>query len=342
MRQLNYSKAIQFLWYTLPVSIILTMVWLSKSPIFKLHSNELAPAITIDLLLTLPLVYFLIIRKTSVPKTTIVPVLVIGVVTATFILPKDQQGLLDFAKTWLLPFVEIFVVSYVIITVRKSIKAFKAHKTNTFDFYANIKVALRNIVPAKVVPFAAMEISAFYYAFINWRRPKLSSTEFSYHKESGTRAILIVLLFLIALETFVFHILLVRWSVIFAWILTGISIYSGFQILGILKSLNQRPIIINSNKVILKYGIIGDAEINLSNIENITPQKKEVTKESGIVSFSPLGDLEGHNVLITLKHPITIHGFYGIKKEAQTLALFVDQPSEFIATRKFRNRVIYL
>ena len=332
MGQINHNRILHFVWYSMPVIIIAVLVLLTKSSLFQTNASRLAPAIILDLLIILPLVYFLIIRKKSIPKTTVVLVLVIGVVTATFIIPEQHQGLLDAIKFWVLPFVELFVVTYVFFTIRKSIKAFKKNNTGQFDFFSNLKAALADIMPVKVIPFVAMEISAFYYGFIKWKKNALASNEYSYHKESGTKAILLVLLFLVAIETFVFHLLLIRWSPVIAWVLTGLSIYSAFQIIGILKSLIHRPIVITDSCIELKYGILADAELAIENIESISIQKEEVTKESGILSFSPLGDLEGHNVLITLKSKISISGFYGMKKEAEKIALFVDEPDVFIKT----------
>ncbi|MFK8044368.1 MAG: hypothetical protein AB8B72_02655 [Crocinitomicaceae bacterium] len=330
MNTVGQNRVIQVLLYLLPLFIIGVMIFLARSPIFEQNANQLAPAITLDLVLTLPLVYFLIIRKKSIPKTTIVPVLIVGVVTASFIIPNEHQGLLDSFKFWVLPFVELFVITYVFLTIRKSVKSFKKHNTGQFDFHHNLKIALGDILPARAIPFAAMEISAFYYGFIKWKKNELLENEFTYHKETGTKAILLVLLLLILVETFALHLLLIDWSPVFAWILTGLSIYSGFQIIGILKSLIHRPISVNNSKIELKYGLLANVDISFENIETIAHDKREVDKDSDIVSLSPLGTLEGHNIRIVLKSPIIIEGFYGMNKEAKEIALFIDNSEKFI------------
>ncbi len=333
MEQLGNRKILQFFWYSLPLAIILTMVWLVKSPLFESNANQLAPAVTIDLLLTLPLVYFLIIRKKSIPKTTTVLVLGIGVLIASLILPKHDQWLLNYAKIWLLPLVELLVITYVFFTIRKSVRAFKSSQNNatSFDFHTNLKEALSKIIPVKAIPFVAMEISVFYYGFIRWKKLTLNQLEFSYHRESGTKAALLILILIIGVETFAFHILLINSAQVLAWILTGLSIYSGFQIYGIYKSLNRRPIRIETDKIHLRYGIIAEAEIDMGNIKSIQPQKGEINKESGTISFSPFGNLEGHNVLFELERPIMVSGLYGVKRHTNYLALFVDNPKDFIS-----------
>ncbi|MFK8038154.1 MAG: hypothetical protein AB8B74_07690 [Crocinitomicaceae bacterium] len=330
MNQISQNRILQLLWYTLPITIIGSMVLISKSTLFEPNASKLAPAIILDLIFTLPLIYFFIIRKKSIPKTTIVPVFIIGIITASIIIPIQHQSLLDSVKFWILPFVELFVMLYLIFTIRKSVKAFKKQETENYDFHSNIKIALADIMPQKAISFVAMEVSAFYYSFIKWKSLNLAKNEYTYHRESGTRAILIVLLFLIGIETFVFHLLLESWSTIFAWVLTGLSIYSGFQILGILKSLSQRPVMIKNDKIVLRYGIIAEGEALIQDIKSISGFKGEIADKESIKSFSPLGDLEGHNVIIEFEAPFQYTGFYGFKKEATTLALFIDDPKSFI------------
>lgn len=340
MQQLSHQKHLKTLWYSLPVILILSIIWLTQSPIFDAHPNQLSFAVTIDLLITIPFIYFLIIRKKSIPKTTVVLAIGIGVLIASIILPKTHQAPLSFVKLWILPFVELFVVIYVIYSVRKSVKAFKKAKIGHYDFFTNLKNALGGIMPKKMVGFIAMEIGAFYYAFLSWKKHQFIANEYSYHKESGTRAVLLVSLFLIAIETVVFHILLQNWSLIFAWVLSILSVYSGFQILGILKSLSQRPITIQQHKINLRYGIIAEGEIPIQQIKSIREFKGEITdNQKDIQSFSPFGNLEGHNVLIELYEPFYYHAFYGFKKKGKNIAFFIDDPILFISEVKMQIEI---
>jgi hypothetical protein len=101
------------------------------------------------------------------------------------------------------------------------------------------------------------------------KKRELKENEFSYHKDSGTITLLIAIIFIVAIETLVLHILLTKWSSLVAWILTFLSIYSGIQIFGFLKSMFKRPISIENNKLFLRYGIMNETTIDLKNIDNI-------------------------------------------------------------------------
>lgn len=313
----------------MPLLIIGIMVLIAKSTIFKANPGILSTGITFDLLLTVPLVYFLLIRKTSIPKTTVVPILIIGIVICSLILPTENQHYLNLFKTWILPIVELSILSFVIFKVQNGIKRYKQNKTESFDFFTTLKSTCYEILPKALVIPVVTEIAVFYYGFINWRKRKLRENEFTYHKDSGTVTLLIAIIFIVAIETVTIHILLAKWNTTVAWILTCLSIYSGIQIFGFAKSMLKRPITIENNKLFLRYGIMNQTTIDLEDIDSIEISSKdiELNKETRKLSF--LGELEGHNMVIRLKEENTLIGLYGIKRKYKNLALHVDKKNEF-------------
>lgn len=305
------------------------MIFISKSIIFNANTSSLSTGITFDLLLTVPLVYFLLIRKTNIPKTTVVPFLILGIVICSKIIPTENQHYLNLFKTWILPIVELSILSFVIFTIRKAIKHYKQNKTESFDFFTTLKSTCYELLPKALVIPVVTEIAVFYYGFIYWRKRKLRENEFTYHKDSGTITLLIAIIFIVAIETVTIHILLAKWNTTVAWILTCLSIYSGIQIFGFVKSMLKRPISIENNKLFLRYGIMNQTIINLENIDSIEISSKdiELNKETRKLSF--LGELESHNLVIRLKEENTLIGLYGIKRKYKNLALHVDNKNEF-------------
>lgn len=305
------------------------MVLITKLPVFIINSSGLSTGITFDLLLTVPLVYFLLIRKTNIPKTTVVPFLIIGIVICSLILPTENQYYLNLFKTWVLPIVELSILSLAFFNVRKALKKYKENKTESIDFFTTLKKTCYEILPKIAVIPIVTEIAVFYYGFIHWKKRKLKDNEFTYHKDSGTVTLLIAIIFIVAIETATLHILLAKWNITIAWILTFLSIYSGIQIFGFVKSMFKRPISIENNKLFLRYGIMNETTIDLKSIDSIEISSKdiELNKETRKLSF--LGELESHNIVIRLKEENTLVGLYGIKRKYKNLALHVDKKNEF-------------
>ena len=82
--------------------------------------------------------------------------------------------------------------------------------------------------------------------------------------------------------------------------MTLLSIYSGIQLFGFLKSITQRPITIEKDKLNLRYGILSETVINIEDIEEIDLTTKAVEPDEATKKLSPFGDFENHNVVIKL------------------------------------------
>ena len=326
-KSINIQK--NLILFGIPLLIIALMVLVVKLPVFAANPNELSIGITVDLLLTAPLVYYLLIRKTKIPNTTVVPFLILGLVIGLLILPSENQYYLRLFKTWVLPIVEISILFYILYKVRGAIQTFKLKKLGSLDFYTTLKNTCSELLPkALVVPFVT-EISVIYYGFLYWKKRTIKENEFTYHKDSGTITLFIAIIFIIGIETLVLHHLLAKWSTVAAWILTILSIYSGIQFLGFLKSMIKRPISIENNTLFLRYGIMNETAICLSTINSVEISSKEIEFNDETRRLSILGELEGHNVIIRLKEENTLTGLYGTRRTYKNIALYVDKKVEF-------------
>ncbi|MEZ5013591.1 MAG: hypothetical protein R2794_04805 [Chitinophagales bacterium] len=256
--------------------------------------------------------------------------MLIGIFIGSYFLPKENQTYLDICKNWILPVCELSILIFVIFKIRKAIKNHKTLNSATPDFYDTLKRISRDILPEKLaLPFAT-EIAVFYYGFIVWKTREIKNNEFTYHKTSGTIALLIGFIMIIGMETLALHFLLARWSNVAAWILTALSVYTAIQVLGFAKSLSKRPVSINTGSLTLKYGILNEVDIPFADIEKIELSRKSLEKDKLTRTLSPLGALESHNVVIHLKKENALIGLYGIKKKFNILGLHIDKPKEFM------------
>lgn len=305
------------------------MVVLTTTKVFKENVELFSLGVSFDLLITIPLVYFILIRKTQIPKTTIVPLLVFALFIGKYIIPGEHHYYLDLFKRWGLPLIEISVLGFVVLKVHKAIGKFKLNKENDTDFYSILKKTCNDIFPKPFVIPVVTEIAVFYYGFLNWKKRPLRTNEFLYHKESGSVSLLAVLIFLIIIETIVLHILLAMWSNTVAWILSLLSAYSLFQIFGFMRSMSKRPVVIGQDKLYLRYGIMNEAVVKIEDIEAIEISSKDIKLNSETRKFSFLGSLESHNLILHLKKQNTLFGLYGRKSSFKTLLLHIDEKHKF-------------
>lgn len=318
----------QYAYLGIPLALLFTLIVLMQLPLFQ-GDDMLNLALTADLLVTVPVVYLLIIRKFAIPNTTIIPVMVVGLLLGTYFLPEGGQTYLQMFKTWGLPIIEISVLLFVALKVRKAIGRFKEEYSQIPDFFTAVKHTVQEILPQRLVIPLSTEIAVIYYGFFAWKSRNLKDHEFSYHKKSGTPATFGALIFMVGVETAALHLLLAEWNPLVAWLLTGLSIYSAIQLFGFGRSLSKRPIHIQNGKLHLRYGIMNEAIVDLAAISSVELSRKPLDKDEMVRKLSPLGDFESHNVVLTLNQSYTLTGLYGMQKEVQILGLHIDEPIAF-------------
>ncbi|MDT0552167.1 hypothetical protein [Urechidicola vernalis] len=314
-----------------PIFLIGLMMLITQSALFKSNTSALAIGVSTDLILVIPLIYYMLVRKTKIPNITVVPLLFLCIAIGSYIIPTEEQSLINIFKSWGLPLIEIFILFTVIKKIRKGILLFKTKKGTSPDFYNILKATCNELLPKGVSLVFVTEIAVFYYGFAKWTKRVLKQNEYSYHKKSGTISLLAGILLIIVIETIALHFLILKWSETAAWIVTFISIYTGLQIFGFMKSLSQRPYKIEKDALLLSYGIMNETRIEFNDIVVIDVTSKDLNENNLNRKLSFFGNLESHNVVLHLKSENTLISLYGIHRKFKTLAFFVDNPIEFEA-----------
>jgi len=323
---------LQHLKLVLPVLLLLFLIGLTKTSIFQNAPADLSIGILLDLLITIPVVYLLLIRKTKIPKFTTVYVFLVGILIASLIIPTAHQSLLTSIKYIAIPVIELGILSMLIYKIVALNKSFKNKKSNENDFYDNLLIACNETFPGRLGRVLATEVAVIYYLFASSKKQTTKETEYTYFQKSGIKSVVGVFLFLILVETFVVHILVQEWNVTIAWVLTGLGLYTIMQIVAILRSMNKRLISIDhQNKVVrLRYGFACQSSIPFEQIERIESTRKSLPKDKSYTSLSIFDLLDSHNLVIHLNETQTLHKIYGMQKNYKSIAVYIDDKDAFV------------
>lgn len=333
---LELSTNRKILVFGLPIVLLAFSIWLAKSS-YAVNYPELYAGITYDLILTIPLaVYFLSKRKVS--KFVVGLFVSIGIVTAYFVIPASEKFHFDLIRFVLLPAIEFIIIGSIVYVTYKTVKGAKKTSNQRIDYLITFQEsgvkAFKNQLFGKL--FGA-ELVMIHYAFFNWKSKPLSKNEFSYHHKNGSISLLIGVLMIIVVETIGVHFLLAKWSIIAAWVMTVLSIYTFIMLFAHLKAVLHRPHVFNSDDLELKLGLFGTAKIPYDKIESIQFANKiseELKADS--CQFTPLGDSESFNVIIHLKKPIDCEFMYGFKRKYKTIMTSVDDVEGF---KRYSNKI---
>jgi len=314
----------------IPAIIFLACFLITFTQRYESDQQLISNAIIGDLLITAPLAYLLLIRKTAVSKFTVIRVFVIGVLVAGLILNAHSNDLLQFVKTWISPLIEVGIIFLVLRKFYTASKAGKQAGNNKVDFLAHCRRVMFEVTGnATAGNIFSSEIAVFYYAFIGRKYKGIDyRSTFTAYKENGVILFLGTFLALFMIETIGVHFLLSMWNKVGAWIITGLSFYTCIQLFAHIRAIKARPTIINDHSLEVHNGLAGDAYIDISNIEKFEMTNKIPVGRKAI-KISLLKTLEGHNCVVYLKQPIEVTKIFGIKKTTDTVLLFVDRPKDF-------------
>ncbi len=311
-------------WLAVPALMTATIISIAVLVDYSTHQQVISQAITLDLVLTIPLVYWLIIRKTTIPNVTVVPVFIAGLLIAGTVLAPADQALLVQIRTWVLPVVEISVITFIVYRVIVFRRRYRSGQDQDRDVFSLLRRTASEFVPARLAYMLATELAVFYYLLLTWKKPVLSSGDFTSHKKSGTVPILAALVLMIVVEAAALHFLLAMWSPLAAWIFTGLSAYAALQVGGMARSLSRRFISVNQSEITLRSGILSEASVPLHLIKSFGPSTLPVDSISGGVNLSPLAGIEKANFVIHLTDCLEMSGLYGKKHTYSSIAFYVD------------------
>ncbi|WP_154402297.1 hypothetical protein [Mucilaginibacter endophyticus] len=308
-------------------TVILVVLVVTHAP--HRYGKPLDIGMTLDLVIVLPLVPLLFNKQTGGSKVLASVLFTAGIVAASWLVPAEGQGLLRQLKIWIVPVIEVLSIAFLVIRVKKALSAYKKAGDTSGDFYTELKRISFSIIPNRVSDIVSSELAAMYYLFFNHQKMVYDDRRFSYHKETGTIALFGVLIFMVAIETTAFHLLLSKWSPKIAWVLTLISIYAGLQLWGMARAFFKRPIEITGDSLILRYGLLSETTVPLKNIAVLEAAGPSAENRSELQPLSPLKKLDSFNLVLKLHEPGRLYFIYGKVKNYRELAFHVDNKTLF-------------
>jgi hypothetical protein len=297
------------------------------------HPDLLALGITLDLVVVVPaLVYFLLVRGRGWSPLVLIPSFFVSLAAAGRVLPADRHQFLQVFE-WLAAPIELVVVGLVVVKARQVARRMRAEgPADPGTLFERMREAAREVLGRNLLSDAlAFEIAICHCAFAGWRaRPVSSPATFTYHRKVAYGAMVAALLFVLVAETIGAHVLLQRWSPAAAWVLTALSLYSGFWLLGLYQAVRLRPIRVEEDGLLIRIGLKWRVWVPFADVAGaeilrggtVLPKRKELLR--AVV----LGEAR---YLLRLARPLTAEGPYGIRRQVEQIAFTVDEPQRFEA-----------
>ncbi|MFT6205750.1 MAG: hypothetical protein ACJAZY_002607 [Spirosomataceae bacterium] len=271
------------------------------------------------------------VRKVGVVKVSLAGVLILSIIAANFLLPEGSKTYLSYVEIFA-GIVELSVIALLVVNIRKVRKEYLSVSENSSDFVRNLRQSFSVVISSPLLlNVITSEAAMFRYGlffFEGKQEIDKESLVFTTWERSGFGSMMGVFLAVSIIETIALHLLLQSWSVVAAWVLTGISIYTAIFIVAYWSSVLKRPILFKNDVLHLRIGILWNAEIRKDTISSVS-RIRNFEKDSSTLNIGT-SVFEEPNVLIELNKETSIDGLYGFKKQINRVALYVDKPDALL------------
>ncbi len=262
-----------------------------------------------DVVVVVSLIYYwLLVRPGIRARGSLIAVSLLGLLHATYFFPDTNA-----IKLGLAGLCELGLIAFILMQVRGHPNA---------DAVEAIHSSLAGIVPSPVAHAIAVEISVLYYALFSWRaKPNIpaDAQAFTMHKQSGAAEMLNMLAIACLFEILPAHLLIHRWSTMWAWVVTALSVYSVVWLIGLSRSIVLRPLLIGPDYVDFRYGLLfrlrapEEMIVGIQRLEPGTP-----------TTFVVVPRRSKPNLSIELAGEMNARGPFGIRKRVRGLAIAAD------------------
>jgi hypothetical protein len=317
--------------FGLSLAAIYGMALAIVSRMAELERSELiAGALTMDLTLLVPLLYYLLmVRWRGWPLVTVLPVFIGSVLLAGRLIPDGHHRVLDLVEYGVVA-AEVVLVG---ILAHKTIQLRRAYRERAGgdDVYAGLRESAESVLGPVVGNLMAYEMAVFYYLLTGWRRaPKGQSLSFTYHHSSAYLAIVAAVMLVAVAELGGMHLLISLWSPTVAWIVSAISVYAMLWLIGDAHAIRLRPIRLSKTMLHIRVGLRSTIDVPLESIDGIgAPADGALPRRTpGYLKSVLLG---APNLRIELNSRVDALGPYGLTMHAKTIDLRVDDPKRLEA-----------
>lgn len=292
-------------------------------------------AVTFDVLVVIPgLFYWLMVRRYQLPLSSLAGVVGACLALAYWLLPVTQQAPLQ-ALRFLPALLEGITLALLVAKGRRLVNGYRAAYQQQPHFWLCAQVAVRQALgPAGALLLAELEM--LRYALLGWwAKPEITpeATPFSTYRDSGFTAFTVLLGVAVAVEAVVVHLLASHWSArVAGWLL----FFDGYTLVMLLahgQAVRLRPTLLTAHALQLNVGFVWQLTVPLEKLATIELLRDTPRPAADLLNLTKLL-FTPPNLLLTFAQPVTVTGAYGIRRTGRRLAVYLDQPQQFIAATK--------
>lgn len=319
------------IWFGLLFLLIISVEHTITTTILFSQRPVLPYAVTFDLLVGMPaLFYWLVVRHYRLPISSLAGVVGACLALAYWLLPVAQQAPLQ-ALHFLPAVLEGITLLLLVAKGRRLVRSYQLAYRQQPHVWPCAQLAVQQTLgPAGVLLVA--EVEMLRYAILGWwAKPEVTphARVFSTYRKSGFTAMASMVGVALVVETAVVHLLVRLWS---AQVAGGLLFLEGYTLVMLLahgQAVRLRPVLLTADTLHLQVGFMWQLTVPVGELVAVTPLRDHPTPAPDLLTLTKVL-FTPPNLLLTFSQPVTVKGPYGIQRTGRRLAVYLDQPQQFV------------
>ncbi|MCB0279505.1 MAG: hypothetical protein KDD94_08390, partial [Calditrichaeota bacterium] len=255
---------------------LITLIIISLKILPKSNSDWFVYAVLFDLLISLPVIYLSLIKPYKISRLSVIPVFILMITISYKLLPVNHHSIIQQIQFIAIPGLELLIIILITRSVLRTIRLYKKNKQEIPDFPTLCRKTISTLFTNQtLLNIISSELSVFYYAF-NFKKTAINDNQLSYHRRNGLIAMIVAVIFLMLIEGFALHLLLINYSTLITWLLSFSTFYAILFAMAHLNACRLRPVAITGDRLFIYHGLTIELIIPVTAILSIHKDKTAV------------------------------------------------------------------
>jgi hypothetical protein len=337
---LTYKLPRSTVWFMMITSfVILSDFTIARFLTSTSEDKLVVYAILFDLMLVIPILYWLfIVRKSKQSLTKVLFLPLLGAALTWLFLPIHLRS-----TVWevLVPFealffaVEAVFIVYemrILLQIMRRVRQISQQEQN---FGEALRITIEEKMGyGKLASIVLHDATMLYYLLFSWKNKRIelqseTTAYFTYHRNTSQVLMYAIFTKIILVEGFAVHLLMQQWSSIAAWIFTIADIWLLVLIWADCRASILNPIKLEAGLLRLRVGLRIQADIPLDCIAAVTSSSQfQLNNNDRKEAVEPIFGTP--NVKIDLIRPIRVQSLLFMPRNVQIIYLALDEPDAFV------------
>lgn len=312
-------------------AVYLVSITMVGSSAMQLDPAALSLAVVVDLTLTAAVIlYLFFIRPGTLPKKALIPLLAIGLFTASRILPARYSMLLT-GLAVLGGALELLVAGALLLRWRRLLLSTRAALRRGEAAWPALMAGFAEALGERAKTLgavAAQEGLAVYYALFGWMRRlrwPADAQRFGHHRAHAWSAIVLALVILSVPEGMVLHMALDHfWSPLAALVVSALHVYGLLWLIGDCVYMRRTALVLTpAGRLRIDVGFRLHIDLHVDEIAAIGEEPEVLADAEHTCEAKVVG---APNLFLRLRSPHTATMIMGRSRQVTGVALRVEQP----------------